>query len=112
MCAESRSPSESYLDAGRLDVVFAKRPLGTSRGRLVWREPLVWAADDTFDLILGAALPLALYRERSVGGEVDSPTALDQPNGGLVDRARRKLSEQASTPETNRIEIAGHIAQT
>src|SRR5258707_4670743 len=25
------------LDAGRLDVVFAKRPLGTSRGRLVWR---------------------------------------------------------------------------
>ena len=31
---------------------------------------------------------------------------------GLVDRARRKPSEQASTPETNRIEIAGHIAQT
>ena len=29
------------LDAGRLDVVFAKRPLGTSKGRLVWREPLV-----------------------------------------------------------------------
>jgi DNA-binding transcriptional LysR family regulator len=57
------------LDAGRLDVVFAKRPLGTSRGRLVWREPLVWAAADTFDLIPGAALPLALYRERSVSRE-------------------------------------------
>jgi DNA-binding transcriptional LysR family regulator len=54
------------LDAGRLDVVFAKRPLGTTKGRLVWREPLVWAAADTFDLIPGAALPLALYRERSV----------------------------------------------
>src|SRR5260221_8652316 len=54
------------LNAGRLDVVFAKRPLGTSKGRLVWREPLVWAAADTFDLIPGAALPLALYRERSV----------------------------------------------
>jgi hypothetical protein len=26
----------------------------------------VWAAADTFDLIPGAALPLALYRERSV----------------------------------------------
>src|SRR5580698_6419377 len=25
------------LDAGRLDVVFAKRPFGSSRGRLVWR---------------------------------------------------------------------------
>jgi DNA-binding transcriptional LysR family regulator len=57
------------LDAGRLDVVFAKRPLGTSKGRLVWREPLVWAAADTFDLIPGAALPLALYREPSVSRE-------------------------------------------
>src|SRR5271168_5028100 len=54
------------LNAGRLDVVFAKRPLGTSRGRLVWREPLVWAAADTFDLVPGAVLPLALYREKSV----------------------------------------------
>jgi DNA-binding transcriptional LysR family regulator len=57
------------LNAGRLDVVFAKRPLGTSKGRLVWREPMVWAAADTFDLIPGAALPLALYRERSVSRE-------------------------------------------
>jgi DNA-binding transcriptional LysR family regulator len=32
----------------------------------VWREPLVWAAAETFDLVPGAALPLALYRERSV----------------------------------------------
>jgi DNA-binding transcriptional LysR family regulator len=57
------------LDSGRLDVVFAKRPLGTSRGRLVWREPMVWAAADTFDLVPGAALPLALYRARSVSRE-------------------------------------------
>ena len=54
------------LDAGRLDVVFAKRPLGTSKRRLAWREPLVWAASRTFDLSPGAALPLALYREHSV----------------------------------------------
>jgi DNA-binding transcriptional LysR family regulator len=39
------------LNAGRLDLVFAKRPLGTSKGRLVWREPLVWAAAGTFDLV-------------------------------------------------------------
>ena len=57
------------LDAGRLDVVFAKRPLGTSKGRLVWREPLVWAAAETFEFIAGAALKLALYRERSVSRE-------------------------------------------
>src|SRR6201982_3707841 len=57
------------LNAGRLDVVFAKRPLGTSRGRLVWREAMVWAAADHFDLVPGAALPLALYREKSVSRE-------------------------------------------
>jgi DNA-binding transcriptional LysR family regulator len=57
------------LNAGRLDVVFAKRPLGTSRGRLAWREPLVWAAAKTFDLVPGAVLPLALYREKSVSRE-------------------------------------------
>jgi DNA-binding transcriptional LysR family regulator len=58
-----------HLNKGRFDVVFAKRPLGTSRGRLVWREPMVWAAADTFDLVLDSALPLALYRERSVSRE-------------------------------------------
>jgi DNA-binding transcriptional LysR family regulator len=57
------------FNKGRLDVVFAKRPLGTSRGRLVWREPMVWAAADTFDLVSRAVLPLALYRERSVSRE-------------------------------------------
>jgi DNA-binding transcriptional LysR family regulator len=57
------------LDAGKLDVVLAKRPLGISRGRLVWREPMVWAAAETFELVAGAALPLALYRERSVSRE-------------------------------------------
>jgi DNA-binding transcriptional LysR family regulator len=54
------------FDAGRLDVVLAKRPWGTSRGRLVWREPLVWAAAEAFDLTPGAIVPLALFREHSV----------------------------------------------
>ena len=47
-----------HLNSGRLDLVLAKRPFGTSRGRLVWRESLVWASADTFDLVSGAALPL------------------------------------------------------
>lgn len=54
------------LDAGRLDVVLAKRPTGVSRGRLVWREPLIWAAADTFDLDPRKTLPLALYSDHSV----------------------------------------------
>jgi len=57
------------INAGGLDVMFAQRPLGTAKGRLVWREPLVWAVADTFELIPGAAPPLALYRERSVSRE-------------------------------------------
>jgi DNA-binding transcriptional LysR family regulator len=65
------------LNAGRLDVVFAKRPLGTSHGQLVWREPLVWAAAKTFDLVAGAMLPLALYREKSVSREA-ALAALDK----------------------------------
>lgn len=57
------------LDVGRLDVVLAKRPWGTSRGRLVWREPLVWAVAEAFDLAPGAIVPLALFREHSVSRE-------------------------------------------
>ena len=57
------------LDTGALDVVLAKRPWGTSRGRLAWREPLVWAAAETFDLEPGAILPLALFGEHSVSRE-------------------------------------------
>ena len=57
------------LDMGALDVVLAKRPWGTSRGRLAWREPLVWAAAETFELDPGATIPLALFREHSVSRE-------------------------------------------
>ncbi len=32
------------LDAGEVDLVLAKRPEGDDRGRLVWRDRLVWVA--------------------------------------------------------------------
>jgi DNA-binding transcriptional LysR family regulator len=57
------------LDAGELDVVLAKRPWGSARGRVVWREPLVWAAADCLDPLPEAMLPLALFREASVSRE-------------------------------------------
>ncbi|HEX4181086.1 MAG TPA: LysR substrate-binding domain-containing protein [Caulobacteraceae bacterium] len=66
------------LDIGALDVVLAKRPWGTSRGRLAWREPLVWAAAESFDPEPGAVLPLALFREHSVSREA----ALEALRGG------------------------------
>jgi hypothetical protein len=66
-------------------VVFAKRPWGTSRGRLVWREPLVWAAADTFDLVSGISVPLTLYREHSVSREAALEAIREGPT-----RARRR----------------------
>ncbi|SSC68559.1 LysR family transcriptional regulator [Ciceribacter selenitireducens] len=33
-------------DSGEIDLVFAKRRLGDQRGRLVYREPLIWLARD------------------------------------------------------------------
>ena len=81
------------LNAGRLDTVFAKRPLGTSKGRLVWREPLVWVAADTFDLVPGAALPLALYRERSVSREAALPATR---NTGFSSNPPFRLSARSS----------------
>jgi DNA-binding transcriptional LysR family regulator len=57
------------VDAGALDVVLAKRLWGTTRGRLVWREPLVWVAAEDFALDPEAPLPLALFREPSVSRE-------------------------------------------
>jgi DNA-binding transcriptional LysR family regulator len=54
------------LNAGRLDVVFARRAPGMSEGRLVRREPLVWVAADTFEFVLGEPIPLALYRQHCI----------------------------------------------
>src|SRR6202040_2601293 len=60
------SPLIEQLDAGRLDVVFAKRPLGTSRGRLVWREPMVWAGAEKFELVAGGGVAPGFYRRQFV----------------------------------------------
>jgi DNA-binding transcriptional LysR family regulator len=69
------------MDAGALDVVLAKRPWGTTRGRFVWREPLVWAAAETFDLAPGAILPLALFKDHSVSraAAIEAFRASDRP---------------------------------
>src|SRR6202008_221914 len=50
------APLIQQLDAGRLDVVLAKRPLGTSRGRLVWRGPMGWGTGGTVGHVSGAGV--------------------------------------------------------
>jgi DNA-binding transcriptional LysR family regulator len=46
-------------DRGELDMVLAKRRLGDTRGRLIYREPLVWLARDP-DRFAASAGPLPL----------------------------------------------------
>ena len=58
------------LEEGALDLVFAKRPEGDARGRLVWRDPLVWigrpgtAPDPAEPLPLIVLAPPSITRSR------------------------------------------------
>jgi DNA-binding transcriptional LysR family regulator len=54
------------LDDGELDLVLAKRPAGDDRGRLVWRDRLVWAGAPGFDVDPGQPVPLMLHPPPSV----------------------------------------------
>jgi DNA-binding transcriptional LysR family regulator len=53
-------------DNGELDLVLAKRRLGETRGRLVYREPLVWLARDPDQVLSLATLPLIAFPPPSV----------------------------------------------
>ncbi|MGK6311923.1 LysR family transcriptional regulator [Neorhizobium sp. DT-125] len=65
-------------DAGDLDLVLAKRHIGETHGRLLYREPLVWLARDP-DLVLsrGDALPLIAFPPPSITRRV-AQEALDR----------------------------------
>ncbi|KQS64200.1 LysR family transcriptional regulator [Rhizobium sp. Leaf371] len=54
-------------EAGDLDLVLAKRHIGETHGRLLYREPLVWLALDP-DLLIsrGNALPLIAFPPPSI----------------------------------------------
>jgi DNA-binding transcriptional LysR family regulator len=54
------------LDAGEVDLVLAKRPEGDDRGRLVWRDRLVWVAAPGTELDPRQPVPLILYPPPSI----------------------------------------------
>ena len=54
------------LDAGRLDLVLAKRFADDPRGRLVHRDTLRWIAHRDFALRPDASVPLVIYPEDSI----------------------------------------------
>lgn len=51
-------------EAGQLDVVIAKRKIspGVRRGRVIWREPLVWIAAQDFEIEAPRPLRLVMMR--------------------------------------------------
>ncbi|TDV09224.1 LysR substrate-binding domain-containing protein [Paraburkholderia caballeronis] len=51
------------LRAGSLDMVIGSHCEANEPGRLLWREPLVWAAAAHASAVLPAPLPLALFPE-------------------------------------------------
>ena len=64
----------AQFDAGELDLVLAKRRTGEARGKLVWRDRLVWIGGPGLAVDPQAPLPLILYappsltRTRGAGG--------------------------------------------
>jgi DNA-binding transcriptional LysR family regulator len=58
------------LGRGELDLVCGKRRPGEDRGRLVWRDRLVWVAGDLRPLDPSAPVPLILYSPPSITREI------------------------------------------
>ncbi|HVY16502.1 MAG TPA: LysR family transcriptional regulator [Rhodopila sp.] len=57
------------LDDGELDLVLAKRPDGDDRGRLVWRDRLVWVGAPGTRIDPKEPIPLILYPPPSITRE-------------------------------------------
>lgn len=69
-------------DAGDLDLVLAKRHVGETHGRLLYREPLVWLArDQDFRPPYDGPLPLIAFPPPSITRRVVQE-ALDRENVG------------------------------
>ena len=51
-------------EAGRLDVVIAKRKINPNaqRGRIIWREPLVWIAAKDYEIEASRPVRLVMMR--------------------------------------------------
>lgn len=54
------------LDAGDLDLLFAKRRAGDERGQIVWRDRLAWIGSPGMRLDPAQPVPLILYHAPSI----------------------------------------------
>ena len=56
--------------SGELDLVCGKRHPGEDRGRLIWRDRLVWVSGESASFDPSAAMPLILYPPPSITREI------------------------------------------
>ncbi|MEU5551496.1 LysR substrate-binding domain-containing protein [Micromonospora sp. NPDC047793] len=98
------------LDAQQLDVVFAKRLAGQERGRLVWRDRLIWLAAPDHRLAPDEAVPLVAYPPPSISraqaldalgaaGRAWQLACTSTSLGGLVAATRAGLGVMAHSAE-------------
>lgn len=71
------------VESGHLDVAFVKQTAGTSRGRLVRRDRLVWTAVAGTSISLDRPIPLVVYQAPSISRSL-AVQALD--HAGLTHR--------------------------
>jgi DNA-binding transcriptional LysR family regulator len=57
------------LERGELDLICGKRRRGDERGRVVWRDRLIWAASTGYRLDASVPVPLILYPPPSITRE-------------------------------------------
>ncbi|RIV40015.1 LysR family transcriptional regulator [Micromonospora radicis] len=98
------------LDDQELDVVFAKRVAGQSRGRMVWRDRLIWLAAPDHRLGADEPVPLVVYPPPSISraqaldalasaGRTWQLTCTSTSLGGLVAATRAGLGVMAHSAE-------------
>ncbi len=67
------------LERGELDLICGKRRRGDERGRVVWRDRLIWVAGKGYRVDPSAPVPLILYPAPSITRET-ALTALERAN--------------------------------
>lgn len=85
------------LDAGTLDLIFAKRLAGDPRGLTMWREPLLWLGHPDWHIEPGQPVPLVLFP----GASITRKAAIDTLN-----RAGRPWHIAFSSPSLSALSAA------
>jgi DNA-binding transcriptional LysR family regulator len=131
LTVEFSATLNARFDRGELDLVLAKRRTGEARGKLVWRDRLVWIGGPGLEIDPQAPLPLILYAPPSLtravaletleragrawrvvctSGSLSGLRAAALAGLGITLHARSLIPEGlAETPATLRLPEAGEV---